>query len=126
MTKRIRNKKLYLICLSCAFFSYFFLATFNPFLHNHSYGLLDLSCNSHNMREGSEIDDHKPEKHDSKRCPACEFLIKAHNATMSDTAIFLIDNRNACETAPLFYQNIYHDDHFSLCLQRAPPSNHLS
>ena len=113
------------LVLSCGFLAYLFLATFNPFLHSHSSCLLQQDYEYHTVHTESDADNHKPQENDS-RCPTCEFLLKAYNATIPEITVLSLNNRHNNSSVFPAHQPPHQGNQISLYLQRAPPSSILS
>jgi len=113
-----RKKQTGGVLLICGFSAYLFLATFNPFLHNHSFCLSHCEC--HKTHEEFHSEEHNSQDKD-RHCPACDFLLKAYDSTILPTTPLLFVNHQVDYTVLLLYDNICQSKYFSTFLQRAPP-----
>lgn len=114
-----------LVLLTYGLLTYLFLATFNPFLHSYSSHLLQQDCAYHAAHGESDAEDHEPQNSD-ERCPTCEFLLKAYNATVPEITVPSLNNFHSHSSVFPTYQASQQDNYFFLYLQRAPPSHILS
>ena len=123
----IKTRKNYisLALFTYGLLAYLFLATFNPFLHNHSSYLLQQDCEYHTAHTQSDAEDHEPRNNDSD-CPTCEFLLKAYNVAIPEITLLSLNNSYNHSSVFPTYQHPHQEKYFSLYLQRAPPPKTLS